>query len=148
MEAGQPGVDELAAFLVKALVPPPVRIHLHGAEHAPVGFVGRNELLQRVLLQPGVLVEQIGKRVALVQRHAQADVVGCAEAQVLPRLDDAHLREIGANKRQRAVRGAVVDHHHVGGMRGILHAPQALADPLQRIVGHDDDEDVSHGSTS
>ena len=109
--------------------------------------MGRHEAVQRVALQPGVLVEQVGELISFVQGDAQADVVGRAEAQVLPRLDDAHGGIAGADHRKRLVGGAVVDHQHVRLDGGLLQAPEAFLDPFLGIVGHDDDEDISHENT-
>ena len=134
------------AFLAETFVAPPARVQLHRAQDAPLLPVRVHELLQRIHFQPGVLVQQVGEVVALVQGDAQADVVGRAEAQVLARLDDARARPVRADQRQRAVGRAVVDQQHVGREGGFLYALQALLDPLQGVVGDDDDEDLRHGN--
>src|SRR5437764_954040 len=73
--------------------------------------------------------------------NAHARVRAGAEAGV-PLLDQPRLREAAAHELERPVGRAVVDDDRLVG----AHALETTLDPGQRVVGDDDDGDVSHGA--
>src|SRR5262249_8968363 len=95
----------------------------------------RRELLDAVADDPGIRVEE--ERIRPLRRP-HAGVVAAAHAAVLL-LDHARLREALAHELERPVGRAVVDDDHLV----TAHRVEAALDPGHRVVGDDDDRDVS-----
>ena len=121
-----------------------VRLHLHRADQPVFRVLVQEggEAAEGVRQQPGVLVQQVDIAVATLQRPAQADVVGGAEAVVghhPVRLDALLLQPV-----RRPVRGRVVDDEEVGvPLRG-ADGRNGLLDPAAAVVRDDYDQGVCH----
>src|SRR3954454_6216144 len=94
------------------------------------------ELRERALVQPRVGVQQ---QDVAARCPFDAGVPAVGEPAVLL-LDELGLREALAHELERAVGRAVVDHHALDA----AHALEALLEPRQGVVGHDDDRGVAH----
>src|SRR5262245_34122813 len=94
----------------------------------------RDELLDRVVHDPGIGVEQEG---VPALRDAHARVVAAAHAAILL-LDHARLRELLSHQRNRPVARTVVDDDQLAPADRV----EAALEPWKRVEGDDDDGDL------
>ncbi len=112
------------------------------------GFVVHRpeERNEEVGAHAGVVVEQKHAARARLERRAQARVVAPGIAAVLRQLEDRLVRKAGANRRDRAVARAVVDHQDRRAAE--RRAGEALEAPYRLVPAapvEDDDRDFVRG---